>query len=51
MAELKYKSIIPNDKPRWLKIIQTWVDKQYNGLIVHILKAILMHLNSLLILQ
>ena len=34
MAELKYKSIIPNDKPRWLKIIQTWVDKQYNGLIV-----------------
>ncbi len=34
MAELKYKSIIPNNKPGWLKIIQAWVDKQYNGLIV-----------------
>ena len=32
--KLKYKSIIPNNKPRWLKIIQTWVDKQYNGLII-----------------
>ena len=34
MAELKYKSIIPNNKPGWLKTIQVWVDKQYNGLVV-----------------
>ena len=32
--KLKYKSIIPHNNPRWLKIIQTWVDKQYNGLII-----------------
>lgn len=34
MGKLKYYSIIPNNKPRWLVIIQNWVDKQYNGLTV-----------------
>ena len=29
MAELKYKSIIPNNKPYWLLTIQNWIEQQY----------------------
>lgn len=32
MAELKYKSIIPNNKPNWLLTIQNWINQQYKGL-------------------
>lgn len=35
MAQLKYKSIIPNNKPHWLLLIQSQVSQQYADLFLN----------------